>query len=41
MSQERNLLKKIARVFRQGIKVVPQEEFQGSDNSWENPREQY
>ena len=41
LSQKGNLLEKIARVSRQGIRVTPQEELQGSDGYWENPREQY
>ena len=41
LSQKGNLLEKIARVSRQGIRVTPQEELQGSDGFWENPREQH
>ena len=38
LSQKGNLLEKIARVSRQGIRVTPEEELQGSDGYWENPR---
>jgi Amt family ammonium transporter len=41
LSQKGNLLEKIARESRQGIRVTPQEELQGSDGFWENPREQH
>ena len=41
LSQKGNLLEKIARVSRQGIRVTPEEELQGSDGYWENPRGQY
>ena len=41
LSQKGNLLEKIARVSRQGIRVTPQEELQGSDGFWENPKEQH
>ena len=40
LSQKGNLLEKIARVSRQGIRVTPEEELQGSDGYWENPRQQ-
>lgn len=38
LSQKGSLLEKIARVSRQGIRVTPEEELQGSDGYWENPR---
>ena len=41
LSQEGNLLNKIARLPRQGIRVTTEEELQGSDGYWENPRGQY
>ncbi|MDJ0519926.1 MAG: ammonium transporter [Trichodesmium sp. MO_231.B1] len=37
LSEKGNLLAKIDRIARQGIRVTPREEIDGSDGFWENP----